>query len=272
MKLIAYCRVSTDDKGQNPERQVDLLGAQAQRAGHELVAVIRDEGTSGAVPPLERAMVQQAIRKAKELQADGILVESIDRWTRRGVQDFFESSTTLELRHGLKLVVADVPAGMDGMALEIYQSIMAIVAKAFRERLREQIKSGLARAKKEGWKKGRPGAPLKANLEPHEIAYVREQRSMGRRGAGWGRMAAELTRRRGAAEVVDAKAKARRTVSPSWLRMEWRRIEAGSIVRSWRTPNPAKIEGSQFAGVAATEQIEPAKEQEVAADPGGASH
>jgi putative DNA-invertase from lambdoid prophage Rac len=234
MNLVGYVRVSTDDKGQNPERQVDILTARANRTGDQLVAMVRDEGTSGGVPPMERAWVQQAIRLAKEHGADGILVESVDRWTRVGVQDFFESSTTLELRHGLKLVLADVPQGMDGMALEIYQSIMAIVAKAFRERLREQIKSGLARAKKEGWKNGQPGRRPKPNLAPEEIAYVREQKAMGRRGAGWGRMAMELTRRRGALEVVDAKARDKRTVTPSWLRAEWRRLEAGSIVRTWR--------------------------------------
>ena len=235
LKLVAYCRVSTDDKGQNPERQADILKAWAERGGHEIVGIVKDEGTSGGVPPMDRRWVQQAIRQANDAKADGILVESVDRWTRRGVHDYCQSCADLELRHGLKLYLADVPQGMDGMALEIYTSIMAIVSKAFRERLREQIKSGLARAKREGWKNGRPGRRAKANLAPDEIAYVREQRSMGKRGAGWGRMSAELTRRRGALEVVDTKARDKRTVTPSWLRAEWRRIEAGSMVRTWRT-------------------------------------
>lgn len=233
LKLVGYCRVSTDDKGQNPERQADILKAWAARNGHELVHIVKDEGTSGGVSPLDRAMVQEAIRAAGRLGADGLVVESVDRWTRGGVTDYCASNTTLELRHELKLHLSDVPQGMDGMALEIYTSIMAIVAKAFRERLREQIKTGLARAKKEGWKNGRPGRKPKQNLSPEEIAYVREQRAAKKR-PGWGRMALELTRRRGALEVVDPKARDKRTVSPSWLRSEWFRIEAGSMVRTWR--------------------------------------
>lgn len=267
MNLIGYCRVSTDDKGQNPQRQKDVLQAMADRDGHQVLAWFMDEGTSGGITPLERIQVGLAIKKAKELDADALLVESVDRWTRRGVHDFCQSSADLELRHGLKLVLADVPQGMDGMALEIYTSIMAIVAKAFRERLREQIKTGLARAKKEGWKNGPPGRRPKANLQPHEIAYVREQRSLGRRGAGWGRMAAELSRRRGALEVVDRKAQDKRIVRPSWLRMEWTRIERGSMVRTWQ---PDKIEPTVSARVGTPQEIQVAMKQEVANGPGGA--
>lgn len=266
MKLVGYCRVSTDDKGQNPERQKDLLQAWATRNGHTVAHWIIDEGTSGGISPLERIQVGLAIKKAKELGAEAILVESVDRWTRKGVHDFFQSSADLKLRHGLELALADVPQGMDGMALEIYQSIMAIVAKAFRERLREQIISGIARAKREGWKKGRPGRQPKANLSPEEVAYVREQRLLGRRGAGWGRMAAEITRRRGALEVVDRKARDKRVVSPSWLRTEWARISAGSMVRTWR---PVGITPPVVAGVGSQPPHSAAAIGEVANKAGG---
>lgn len=262
MKLVGYSRVSTDDKGQNPERQNDLLRAWATRHGHELVAIVVDEGTSGAVSPMERVWVHQAIKKAKEHGADGILVESIDRWTRKGPLDFFQSSADIELRHGLKLHLADVPQGMDGLALEIYQSIMASVAKAFRERLREQITSGLARAKREGWKNGRPGRRPKPNLTPDEVAYVREMKALGKRGPGWGRMAMELTRRRGALEVVDAKARDKRTVTPGWLRMEWYRIQDGRMSRTWA--RNGKESPPIVSGSGANDSAASAKEQEVA--------
>lgn len=267
MRLVGYARVSTDDKGQNPERQVDVFKTFCARNGGELLATVKDEGTSGGVPAMERVAFQRAIKAARDLKADGIIVESVDRLTRAGVMDFFGTATDLELRHDLKLVVADMPQGMDKVAFEIYASLMAIMAKAFRERLKAQITTGLARAKKEGWKKGRPGMQPKPNLEPHEVAYVREQRALGRRGAGWGRMALEITRRRGAAEVVDVKARQRRTVTMSWLRQEWRRIEAGSIVRDWKTPSPVRpaiIEGLNLQGSVSKENEEPAIFQEIA--------
>lgn len=271
MKLVGYCRVSTDDKGQNPERQADVLRAWATRNGHDLVAIVRDEGTSGGVAPMERVWVQQAIREANAKGADAIVVESVDRWTRRGVHDFCQSSADLDLRHGLKLVLADVPQGMDGMALEIYTSIMAIVAKAFRERLREQIKSGLARAKREGWKNGQPGRRPKPNLSPEEVAYVREMKAMGRAGPGWGRMALELTRRRGALEVVDPKARERRTVTASWLRSEWFRLREGSTVRTWRKRSSANNAGLVVARAAGEGHTRIGGAEVVAKGPEGAA-
>ena len=72
-------------------------------------------------------------------------------------------------------------------------------------------------------------------------------------------MAGELTRRRGALEVVDKKARDKRTVSPSWLRTEWMRIERGSMVRTWQ---PAKMEAPEIARVVVTEAAIPANGQE----------
>lgn len=242
LRLVAYQRTSTDDKGQNPERQGDVIAATAARDGHTIVATITDEGTSGGVPVLERVWFREAIKVAKKNDAQGIIVESVDRLTRGGVRDYVTASMALEMRHGLQVVLADIPAGMDGMVLEIYVMLRVIIAKEFRDRLREQITTGLARAKREGWKNGRPGRRPKPNLSPDEIAYVREQKAMGtqgRPGMGWGRMARELTRRRGALEVIDPKAIEKRTVRPSWLRMEWHRINEGSAVRTWsRPPRP----------------------------------
>lgn len=128
-------------------------------------------------------------------------------------------------------------------------------------------KQGLARAKREGWPKGRPGRKPKPSLSPEEAAYVREQRERRKAGlpaAGYGRMAAELTRRRGALEVVDPKARDRRTVTPSWLRSEVERIESGPIVRTWRKRR------RDVAGSAGTEPAPTGGSDQVAA--GGGPH
>lgn len=253
MKLVAYLRVSTDDHGQNPERQADLVKAWAARDGHEIVAIIRDEGTSGNVPPMQRAQVQEAIRVANRLEAEAIVTEAVDRWTRTGPEDYFASRMELRLRHKLTLLHTTNPQGLEALWLSLYLCIEAVMAKVYRDNLVRQITSGLARAKREGWKNGRPGRRPKPNLTPEEIAYVREQKAMGtqgRRGAGWGRMALELTRRRGALEVVDGKAREKRTVRPSWLRMEWTRICQGSTVRTWsRVPASQPLEPEVLGSV-----------------------
>lgn len=235
MKLVGYCRVSTDDKGQDPQRQADLIEAWAKRNGHEIVAIVRDEGTSGMkVPPMERQKVHEAIKVAKRENAEGIITEAVDRWTREGPEGYFSSRLELRLRHKLVLYHTTSPGGVEGAFADLMPALEAVAARIFWDNLRRQITSGIAKAKREGWKNGRPGKKPKPNLSPEEAAYVREQRLLGRRGAGWGRMAAEITRRRGALEVVDRKAQDKRTVSASFVRAEWRRIESGSMVRHYR--------------------------------------
>jgi hypothetical protein len=45
---LPYIRTSTDDQGQNPERQIDLIEAWAETHGVELLEPVVDEGTSAS--------------------------------------------------------------------------------------------------------------------------------------------------------------------------------------------------------------------------------
>jgi predicted site-specific integrase-resolvase len=57
MSLVAvpYLRVSTDDKGQDPVRQMEVIAPWAAREGIELLAAVIDEGTSASkTNPFER--------------------------------------------------------------------------------------------------------------------------------------------------------------------------------------------------------------------------
>lgn len=239
MKLVAYLRVSTDDKGQDPDRQKRLIEAWAPRHNHEIVAWVKDEGTSGTVPPLNRQMVLEALELAEQHNAGGIVVESTDRWTRGGWQDLGVSMFLLNQDHdGMKLLIADLPQG-DEFVAELLGGIMASVAKEFRRRLVAQVKSGLANAKARGWPNGEPGRDPKPDLTTAEYEAVVKlmggpsDPATGKK-PGWRKAAHLVSSMRGAYNLVEPKDQRERAVSQTWLRKEMARHETRSEVRVWR--------------------------------------
>lgn len=218
-RLVGYLRVSTDDKGQDPLRQQDVIQAWADRGGHEVIAWVVDEGTSGGTDPFQRQRVLEAIDLAEKQGATGIVVESVDRWTREGSQRLGMTEFFLKLDHDLTLEIADLPPGMDAFTREIITGLMAACAKEFRRRLREQIKSGLARAKAHGWPRGRPGRKPKEPFSDKEKALVRGM--VLEEGLGVDKVALELSKLRGAWDVADRKVQARLKTCPTWV---WHQI------------------------------------------------
>ncbi len=219
MNFVGYCRVSTDDKGQDPERQKDVIAAWARQHGHDVLEWVRDEGTSGATDPFQRQYVLAAIERAKSLGAVGIVVESVDRWTRSGVEALSVSRFFLRLDHDLRLFATNTPAGLTPEMEEMWDSMMATVARMFRSRLQEQIKSGIARAKANGWPHGQPGRRPKPGLNPVEKEMVHR---LSEGGMGLDLMSLELSKARGAFDVADPKRQAMKRVGPTWLHKQIR--------------------------------------------------
>lgn len=193
LRLVGYLRVSTDDKNQDPERQQEVIEAWARQRGHAIVAWIADEGTSGTVNPFRRQHFLEAVQVAHDMEADGLAVEDVDRWTRGGVEDWAVSKWRLRHEHGLVIKHTKAPAGLTPEMEELWDSMMAAAARAFIRQLRERVTQGLARAKAKGWPKGKPGRGLR-------------------------KCALEISRLRGAFEFVDPKKRAQVSVSETWLR------------------------------------------------------
>lgn len=214
MRLVGYLRVSTDDKGQNPDRQKDVISAWAKNHGHEIIRWVVDEGTSGATDPFQRQYVLQAIEEAKSLGCQGIAVEAVDRWTRGGVESLSVSRFFLRVDHDLRLICTTTPPGMTAEMEEMWDSMMATVARMFLSRLREQIKSGIARAKANGWPNGEPGRKAKPSPTPKEWEMISQWIAEGK---GVDKMALDLSHHRGAFAVADTKAQDRLRVKPTWL-------------------------------------------------------
>jgi DNA invertase Pin-like site-specific DNA recombinase len=216
MRLVAYLRVSTDDKGQDPQRQRDPILKRSAHDGHEIVAWVVDEKpngrSSGGIPALQREGFMEAIETARTMKADGIILESVDRLSRVGWQDVGLTTYILEVDYRLSIVFADVRSDGDGALAEILVPLMAYIAKLTRKRLSEATKSGMARKKAAGVRMGRPPKPP---LTDDEFQTVLE---LLRGGTGWRLCAIEVSRLRDAHAVSDAKAARDRKVSARWVK------------------------------------------------------
>src|SRR6187402_3864 len=150
-------RVSTDR--QETSRQVNELMAVAEGKGWQIVEVCEETVTGGADakdrPGLRRVEELAATRQIKK-----VLVHEISRLTRRPsvAHSFVEA---LE-GHGVSLywhaqgIETLLPSGKRNPAAAIMLALMAEMARAETDTLRERINSGLAEARRKGVKLGRP--------------------------------------------------------------------------------------------------------------------
>lgn len=240
-RLVAYKRVSTDDKGQDPSRQDKPLQAFADRNGDEIVAWVVDEGTSAGekgVPTLDRPKVKEALKLARELKAHALLVENVDRWTRKGSMDLGYSLFVLLRDHRLELLFADLPE--DDFAREVLPPLMATLARMDNKRKSDMATTSAAKRKARGDRLGRPPKP---DLTDEELEEVVEP--LSKAGHGLRRIAAALTRRRlvgrDGIEVVEPKARRQRHCSESWLRDQLAK-RVGTNGLSTRVYRPCHVE------------------------------
>lgn len=152
MKTALYARVSTRDK-QTPQNQLDQLRAYAQARGLEIVAeyVDRDCGERDDRSELQR-MLHHAVHGRFQL----LLFWSLDRISRGGVRKTLEildliSSCQVKFR-SLKQPEIDT----SGPWGTVIVAIFAAMAQVELELLRERTRAGVARARAQGKKIGRP--------------------------------------------------------------------------------------------------------------------
>ena len=222
MTLVAvpYLRVSTDDKGQDPVRQMEVIAPWAAGEGIALLPPVIDEGTSASkTNPFERERFLDACRAAGNAKAQAIVVECSDRFSRQGSKLDAWSEVELERRFGLRLLRADKGLEAHGsMVAAVTDTIHAESAKAWVSAHASKVRSGMARARDKGVRYGRPPK----DLTPAEVELVRRLRAEGK---GWRRCALAVSEARGAFRIADPDKRRRATVSHSHIR---RQIEAAA--------------------------------------------
>ena len=158
-RAVLYLRVSTID--QTTANQDRELRAIAARMGCEITKVYKDHGISGAKRRDKRPAFDALCRDATKRQFDVIMAWSVDR-LGRSLQDLVGFLSEL---HALGIDLFLRQQGLDtttpaGKAL--FQ-MMGVFAEFERAMIQERVRAGLARARSEGKRLGRP--PIARELE-----------------------------------------------------------------------------------------------------------
>ena len=178
MKRVAiYLRVSTGE--QTTENQRRELEAVAERSGWQITQVYEDAGISGAKGRDKRPAFDDLCRAATRREFDLVAAWSVDR-LGRSLQDLVGflgeiHAVGVDLYLHKQGVDTTTPAGK-----AMFQ-MLGVFSEFERAMIQERVKAGLARAKAQGKKLGRPRI---------SAAKEEEIRSLRKDGLGIGKISA----------------------------------------------------------------------------------
>jgi DNA invertase Pin-like site-specific DNA recombinase len=154
-----YARVSTNDQQTLP-MQSQAMREYAARRGWAIAMQVREVGSGAA----KREAREKLLEAARRREIDVVLVWRLDRWGR-SVTDLL--ATLQELEHfGVGFVSLTEALDLTTSAGRAMAGLLAIFAEFEREILRERTRAGLAQARQNGKRLGRP---VTAGLQATEV-------------------------------------------------------------------------------------------------------
>ena len=156
MRIAIYARVSTDDKGQDPENQLRELRAWCSNSGHTITReyIEHESGRKGAD---KRKQFATLFDDAAKRKFDCVLFWALDRFSREGMVQ-----TILHLQrltsHGVTFHSYTEPhlATDNELVRNILLALLSSLAKVEAQKISDRTKAGMARAKAKGIRVGRP--------------------------------------------------------------------------------------------------------------------
>jgi DNA invertase Pin-like site-specific DNA recombinase len=156
MRVAIYGRVSTEDKGQDPENQLRELRAWCVNSGHTIVGeyVEYESGRKGAD---KRKRFAALFDDAAKRKFDCVVFWALDRFSREGM-----AQTIVHLQrltsYGVSFHSYTEPhlATDNELVRNILLALLSSLAKVEAQKISERTKAGMARAKAKGIKIGRP--------------------------------------------------------------------------------------------------------------------
>ena len=150
IKAAIYARVSTND--QTTENQLLALRDLAERNGHQIVAEYIDHGVSGVASKKDARAKMLLDAKAKKFSV--LYCVSIDRLSRSSMEllNVVEELNTLNITLIFQRENIDTKSAMG----QFFLTVLASIAQLERETMISRINAGIARAKQQGKKLGRP--------------------------------------------------------------------------------------------------------------------
>jgi DNA invertase Pin-like site-specific DNA recombinase len=156
MRVAIYARVSTDDKGQDPENQLSQLRAWCASAGHVIVGeyVDHESGRKGAE---KRKQFAALFEDASRRQFDCVLFWALDRFSREGMVPTIMHLQRLH-SYGISFhSYTEAHLATDNeLVRNVLLAVLTSLAKVEAARLSERTKAGMARARAKGKRIGRP--------------------------------------------------------------------------------------------------------------------
>jgi len=154
-----YARVSTQDQQTLP-LQTRARREYAARRGWRIALQVKEIGSGAS----QRERREQRLEAARRREIDVVLVWRLDRWGR-SVTDLL--ATLQELDHlGVGFVSLTEALDLTTPAGRAMAGLLAVFAEFEREILRERVRAGLAHARQNGQRLGRP---LTAGLHADQI-------------------------------------------------------------------------------------------------------
>ncbi len=157
-----YARVSTQDQQTLP-MQSRAMREYAARRGWMIVQQVKEVGSGVA----QRQLREKLLEAARRREIDVVLVWRLDRWGR-SVTDLL--ATLQELEHlGVGFVSLSEALDLTTPAGRAMAALLSVFAEFEREILGERVRAGLAHARQNGKRLGRP---LTAGLHAGQICKL----------------------------------------------------------------------------------------------------
>jgi putative DNA-invertase from lambdoid prophage Rac len=162
LRVALYARVSTHDQ-QTLTLQIRSLRQYAAKRDWTIVAQITEVGSGAS----QRELRETLLATARRREIDVVLVWRLDRWGR-SVADLV--STLQELQHlGVGFVSLTEALDLTTPAGRAMAGLLAVFAEFEREILRERVRAGLAHARRNGKRLGRPPSVVHKAVEARKL-------------------------------------------------------------------------------------------------------
>jgi len=156
--IALYARVSTKDKNQDPELQLGILRAWAERQGRDDYATYVDIASG-------KDLNRPSWRRMRETWRTGVIdtvaVVRLDR-AFRSIVDMHATLDELNGR-GIRFAAATQDLDTQTPAGKLLLNILASMAEFERDLIIERVNEGIANARKNGVRLGRPKSRLSSN-------------------------------------------------------------------------------------------------------------
>ena len=184
--MVCPFRVSTRN-GQTTENQLRELKAVSKRHGWKVVEVYTDDGVSGAKGREQRPGLDELLKGVARKEFDVVAAWSVDR-LGRSLQDLIATLNELKAK-GVDLYLHKQGLDTSTPAGKAMFQMLGVFAEFEREIIAERIHAGLARAREQGTKSGKPiGRPRTSRARRLAVVQAREAGGSIRQIAGELRM------------------------------------------------------------------------------------